>query len=72
MEFLGGSVLLFAAVAYLILVLSPWLFLWIGFRIVRHLYHVEVALFQIRDALRKEADPVQQPQRHVANSMFGR
>ncbi len=72
MEALGGSVLLFVAVAYLILVLSPWLVLWIGFRIVRHLYHVEVALFQIRDALRHEAAAVPEAQRHVVNSMFGR
>ncbi len=60
------------AISFILAVLLPVWALWLGMRINRHLYHIEVALFQIRDALRKESDPAQQPQRHVANSMFGR
>jgi hypothetical protein len=72
MEILGGYIL-FALTLWLAMVACPFVFIWVGFRIVRHLYHIEVALFQIRDAMRaKESAPVQEAQRRVVNSMFGR
>jgi hypothetical protein len=47
--------------------------MWLGWRVVRHLYHIEVALFQIRDTLRTHEPTISLPEsRHVANSMFGR
>ncbi len=82
MELLAGSAVIFVVVAYVVLVLSPWLFLWLAWRAVRHLYHIEVALFQLRDAARElvnTKDPVQLAQLEppkgeprVVNSMFGR
>ncbi len=73
MDILGGYVL-FAVVAWLSLVAFPFVIMWVGFRIVRHLYHISVALFQIRDSLRSQQPTeasVPEP-RHVVNSMFGR
>jgi hypothetical protein len=54
-------------------ILAPiWLF-WFTWRVERHLFHVSVALWQIRDALR--AQPADKPIEgvpHIVNSMFGR
>ena len=84
MEILGvpiaGAYLLLLVLFVLATLAAPIYFIWFTLRAARHLYHMEVALFQIRDALRERntaADPVQaaleQPrERHVANSMFGR
>ncbi len=72
MEILGGYIL-FALILWLAMVACPFVCIWVGFRVVRHLYHIEVALFQIRDTMRTHEAQVAVPtERHVANSMFGR
>ncbi len=61
------------AVSIILAILMPVWMLWLGYRISRHLYHISVALWQIRDALREQ--PAEKPIAglpHIANSMFGR
>lgn len=61
------------AICFILAVLMPIWALWIGMRIVKHLYHISTALWQIRDALREQ--PAEKPAAHtphIANSMFGR
>ncbi len=73
MDILGGLAYVVASLVgiFLFLVWPVWAF-FLLYRALRSLGQIAGALLQIRDALRKEADPVQQPQRHVVNSMFGR
>lgn len=60
-------------IAFILAILMPLWALWLGARINRHLYHMETALWQIRDTLRTHEPQVSVPeQRHVAHSMFGR
>jgi len=73
MDILGGLAYVVASLVgiFLFLVWPVWSFLLL-YRALRSLGQIAGALFQIRDALRKESDQVQEAQRHVANSMFGR
>jgi hypothetical protein len=70
---LEGVVSPLVAVSIILAILMPvWAF-WLAMRINRHLYHISVALWQIRDALRtQEPHTATSEPRHIANSMFGR
>jgi hypothetical protein len=69
-ELLGTPLALGVLALAALLAVSP---LWLAWRVERHLYHISVALWQIRDALRDQpADKPITGVPHITTSMFGR